>query len=496
MKNYCSALFESSVDELQKVAAIDVLQKESYTYQNLQDLVLKTAKLLRSQGLGKGQVLVIHFYNSIDTLIVHMACQFIGATSCLLDPLTREKQLSYFMEITDSNFIYTHLKKELVDENVKHKVQHISVDGIRKSWDEKESLSLSEMMTWDKDDTSYIYFTSGTTNLPKGVPLNYNNHENFFKIADTFWQPVDEKSKHICFVPFSHGFGSVFLIPLTLRTKSQIIIHRSFDPANVLDSIKEHGGTHLYGVPSHYQQLLKMPNCDEATKTLKLAFCAAAKLDKEVITQWEDVTGVRLEEGYGLIETTGGIVWRVGVPAKNTGHMGKVPDIELIEIGILDEANNQLPAGERGEIAVRGGSVMKGYLNNPEENERVFSDGWFKTGDEGYLSDDSNLFMTGRIKDIINIAGIKISPFEVESVLNDHPDIVQSIVVAFEDKLYGEVVKAFVKKSRDELSERELVRFASQHLISYQVPKSIEFVTDFPLNNMGKIDRKLLRKGN
>lgn len=120
-------------------------------------------------------------------------------------------------------------------------------------------------------------------------------------------------------------------------------------------------------------------------------------------------------------------------------------------------------------------------------------DGWFKTGDQGYLSADNQLFMTGRIKDIINIAGIKVSPYEVEAVLDDHPAVLQSAVVPTSDALYGEVVKAFVRlRPGQSLTERELIRFASQKLINFQVPKSVEFVESFPLNNMGKLDRKRL----
>ena len=177
-----------------------------------------------------------------------------------------------------------------------------------------------------------------------------------------------------------------------------------------------------------------------------------------------------------------------------TGHVGECPDPALVEIGILDEDGNRLEAEQEGEISVRGASVTKGYLNLPEENARVFAGGWFRTGDKGRIDRNRQLFMTGRIKDIINIAGIKISPFEVEAVLNDHPHIEQSVVVATDDKLYGEVVKAFVIPKGDAvLGERELIKYAAQHLINFQVPKQIVFVKEFPLNNMGKVDRKALR---
>jgi len=120
-------------------------------------------------------------------------------------------------------------------------------------------------------------------------------------------------------------------------------------------------------------------------------------------------------------------------------------------------------------------------------------DGWFKSGDEGHVTADGDLFLTGRIKDIINIAGIKVSPFEVEAVLDAHPAVLQSAVVAARDSLYGEVVKAFVRlRLGQSVSERDLIRFAGQQLINFQVPKTIQFVESFPLTNMGKLDRKKL----
>lgn len=493
MVNYCSSLFSMPSAALLKNSVIDATSNKTVTGTELQTLVLKTAHWLKLICIGPEPVVAIHLPNGLEALVVHMAAQFIGATSCLLDPLLREKQLDYYLQATGSRLLISHLDKTLLEPVLPPEVTLTSIGEAQQAFQQSSALSVQDMYDWDKERTSHIYFTSGTTSMPKGVPLTYSNHENFFKITDRYWQPVDESSRHLCFVPFSHGFGSTFLIPLTFRTHAQLVILRSFHPSAVLAAIKQYGITHLYGVPSHYQQLLKMPDSRTTLTTLKMAFCAAAKLDKAVIADWERVTGIRLEEGYGLIETTGGIVWRVGIPARETGHMGIIPDSALIELGVLDETNQLVDRGALGEIAVRGKSVMKGYINNPEENARVFVDGWFKTGDAGYISTDNHLFMTGRVKDIINIAGIKISPFEVEMVVNEHPAVEQSIVVAFEDAVYGEVVKAYIKLRDTAITERELVRYAAQHLMSYQVPKNIEFVKEFPLNTMGKIDRKKLR---
>jgi long-chain acyl-CoA synthetase len=314
--------------------------------------------------------------------------------------------------------------------------------------------------------------------------LSQGNHENFTRICSRYWQPVEEDSRHLCFVPFSHGFGTVFLVPLALRTASELYLLRAFHPLRVSEAIEAHGITHLYGVPSHYQQL-------------KMAFCAAAKLQHELMLEWEKTTGIILCEGYGLIETCCGTVWRVGTPSLGTGHMGPSPEPSLVELAIFDTDGHALPPLTTGQIAVRGPSIMKGYLNQPDETARVMRDGWFMTGDEGHITESGELFLTGRIKDIINIAGIKVSPYEVEAVLHLHPAVLEAAVVAAADPLYGEVVKAYVRtRETFDLSERDLIRFASEHLMNFQVPKSIEFVETFPLNNMGKLDRNQLRARN
>lgn len=175
--------------------------------------------------------------------------------------------------------------------------------------------------------------------------------------------------------------------------------------------------------------------------------------------------------------------------------MGPCPDDNLVEFGIFDEFGTRLLAGESGQIGVRGKSLMKGYLESSPEVLRT--DGWFMTGDKGYITEDGHLFMTGRIKDIINIAGIKVSPYEVEAVLQKHPAVAEVAVVAAPDPLYGEVVKAYVRTAPEiGVSERDLIRFAAEHLMNFQVPKRIEFVDALPLTNLGKLDRKRLRELN
>ncbi len=493
--NYTQALFDLPDSLLAKPAFHERDTGAYLTFGGLQQTVRRWARQLQCQGVQPGDAVAIHLHNGLDFVVAHMATQYLGAVSCLLDPLAQPKSLPYFLTKTGAKLLFTHLPLAQLTAETTSLALAVAPDTFAKKAEAlPPETSPAAPHDWAPKATCYVYFTSGTTSAPKGVELCGANHENFYRIADKYWQPCGETDKHLAFVPFSHGFGSVFLIPWTIRTRSELHILRSFHPGKVTEAIESVGITHLYGVPSHYQQLLRFPPFHAPLRKLKMSFCAAAKLESQTVEEWKTVTGNRLHEGYGLIETTGGVVWRVHDDALCTGHVGECPDPSLIEIGILDEEGNLQPSGTEGEISVRGGSVMKGYLNQPDENARVFHDGWFRTGDKGYVDKNRQLFMTGRIKDIINIAGIKISPFEVEAVLNEHPEVDEAVVVAADDKLYGEVVKAFVvRKTGTGLTERDLIRYAGQHLINFQVPKQIEFVSSFPLNNMGKVDRKALR---
>ena len=492
--NYASPLVTHEPHRETQTLFVEVDSGRSFTYGQLSARVRAFAGQLAARGVSPGCKVVLHLHNSVDAIVAHAAVQYLGGVSCWVDALVQPRSLSHYVSVTGCRMLLTHCAPEALDPAVLSATELLSATQIGPlSEAPPPSPCPSEPHPFAPDEPSYVYFTSGTTSLPKGVVLTPGNHASFTRICERYWQPVDAQSRHLCFVPFSHGFGTVFLVPLALRTGSTLYIMRAFHPLKVLEAVERHGITHIYGVPSHYQQLLRMGSKADCLRGLRMAFCAAAKLEHGLMVDWERTTGTRLCEGYGLIETCCGTVWRVDRPSLGTGDMGPCPDRSLVEITILDQDDRPVPAGVTGQIAVRGPSIMKGYLNDPEATARVMVDGWFKSGDEGHVTADGDLFLTGRIKDIINIAGIKVSPFEVEAVLDAHPAVLQSAVVAARDSLYGEVVKAFVRlRQGQSVSERDLIRFAGQQLINFQVPKTIQFVESFPLTNMGKLDRKKL----
>jgi long-chain acyl-CoA synthetase len=492
--NYVDFLFGVREEWCDNTVLIDADSGKRYTYRQLQAAVRSLSAFLRGQGYNPGDVIVTHLYNSAEAVIAHLAIQYTGCVSCLLDPLIPAQGLAYYLNDTGARCLITHLQPESLENAVPDHPPILQADDVARTSERGEAGSSPvSPHQYQADDLAAIFYTSGTTNRPKGVmlsPRNFISHFRIFTRACYQYAPVD---RLLCFVPFSHGYGSKSIFLPCLSAGAAIVMMRSFQPVRVADIVRSEGITHLFGVPSHYQQLLRRNEFVESLRGLKAAFSAAALLKLETARAWKEKVGFCLDEGYGLIETCTGVAFRRGKLPDRLGNIGTYP-ADLVTIEIVADDLRPLPPEERGEIVVRGESVMQGYLNKPEETARALHNGWFKTGDMGYKTKDNEIILVGRIKDVINVAGIKVAPFEIEAVLNEHPDVNESAVLGVEDDMYGEVVKAFVQpRHATNQDERDLIRYLQKRLMNFQVPKSIAFVDEFPRNPMGKIDKNALR---
>ncbi|MGB2958403.1 MAG: class I adenylate-forming enzyme family protein [Bacteroidota bacterium] len=492
--NYCDFLFEAKPEWLEMTALVDAADERRYTYRELQEQVRAGGNGLRRMGFKHGDVITTHLYNGAEAVIAHLSIQFAGCVTCLLDPLIMPDGLRYFLEDTQTRCLMTHMPAERLSTALPEAVRVLGVEDINCiARTERDGDFQENPFPFEKDELAAIFYTSGTTSRPKGVmlpPRTFFSHHRIFTRACYTYEPEDNL---VCFVPFSHGYGSKSIFLPCLAAGATMVTLRSFHPLRVVELIEKEKITHIFGVPSHYQQLLRREEFVEPLRKLKAAFSAAALLKVETATEWKEKIGFHLDEGYGLNETCTGVAFRRGRLMTKLGHMGTYPK-DLVEIGIVDDDFRFLQPEERGELVIKGESVMLGYLNKPEETERSLKEGWFRTGDMGYKTADDEIVLTGRIKDVINVAGIKVAPFEIEAVLNEHEDVSESAVLGVEDEVYGEVVKAFVKPEAGvEQDERKLVVYLQKKLMNFQVPKSIVFVKEFPRNTMGKIDKKALR---
>jgi long-chain acyl-CoA synthetase len=279
-----------------------------------------------------------------------------------------------------------------------------------------------------------------------------------------------------------------------LAHKAATVFLRSFHPIKVAECIREEDITHLFGVPTHYQQLLRYETLHPVLKELKAAFCAAAPLNDETTRAWLKVTGFYLDEGYGMTETCTLITTRMNRLPEPAGDVGNTAR-SVLQVEVVDEDHNPVLPEVLGQIRVKGPGIMLGYLNKPKETAERLQDGWVYTGDYGYQKPDGSIVLCGRKTEFINVAGLKISPIEIEAVLNSYEGIIDSAAIGMEDELYGEVVKAFVVlKPGSEFRERDLIKHCLERLASFKVPKTIVAVKEFPRNNLGKIDKKALKE--
>lgn len=492
--NYADFLFGIDKGLVKGLALVDADSGKRFTYYELQAAVRACAEWLRGLGCQPGKIWATHLYNSAEAVIAHLAIQFNGGISCLLDPLIPPHSLDYYLQDTRASGLLSHLMPETLKDLFPDEVQCLTMaDVAQHSAPELAGNLQTEPYPCDPNALAAIFYTSGTTNQPKGVmlaPKNFFAHYRIFTRACYTYVPED---RLLCFVPFSHGYGSKSIFLPCQHAGAALVMMRSFQPLKVAEVVQRENITHIFGVPSHYQQLLRREEFLAPMRSLKAAFVAAALLKVETAQEWLDRVGFPMDEGYGLIETCTGVAFRRSRLPDCPGHIGPYP-ADLVEIAVVDENFRQRSVGARGEIVVRGENVMLGYLNKPEETARVLKNGWFRTGDMGYKTENNEIVLVGRIKDVINVAGIKVAPFEIEAALNAHPDVNESAVVGVDDEMYGEVVKAYVQLHPGcQREERELIRFLQKKLMNFQVPKSIVFVADFPRNNIGKIDKNALK---
>lgn len=421
-----------------------------------------------------------------------LAIQYIGGVICLVDPLFKANEVIYYLEDSGAKCLITHLKSVDINltENVKTDIININDfnDEIKEYVYENK-----EFYCYKEDELALLLYTSGSTSKPKGVMLTAGCFFVFLEKSNCSMYRYTKEDRILCFVPFSHGFGSVSILIPSLNGKSAIVFLRSFQPIKIAKAIEDENITHIFGVPTHYQQLLRYEAIHGSLRKLKAAFVAAAPLNFETASAWYKTTGIYLDEGYGMSETTTLISTRMNMLPEPAGNVG-FPPKGVLEINAVDEEGNVCEDGVIGELRIRGKGLMLGYLNRPKETQERLRDGWMYSGDHGYRRSDGSFVICGRKNDVINVAGLKISPLEVEAAINSHEDVVDSAAVGIEDNVYGEIVKAFVVlKDNAKTSERDLIKYVSTKIANFKVPKYIAFLDEFPRNNLGKIDKNALK---
>ena len=511
-----------------------ICMDKSISYRDLDEMSQALAAFLQSKGLQKGARVALMMPNVLQYPISTAAVLRAGYAVVNVNPLYTPRELEHQLKdsgaeavIVLENFATT-VQKVIANTQVKHvivgsmgdllglkgMIVNLVVRKVKKmvpayslpdSTSFNDALAAGRGMKLSKpklvpDDVAFLQYTGGTTGVSKGATLLHRNILANVLQNDAWLQPALKKPPHVdqLFIVFAlplyHIFAltACFLLAM-LAGGVNLLIPNPRDMAGFIKDLAKYQVNSFPAVNTLYNGLLNSPGFDKLDfSKLKTSFGGGMATQKAVAEKWLKVTGCPLSEGYGLSETSPSLTCNPADTDRFSGTIGlPMPSTWL---SIRDDDGNELPLGEAGEICAKGPQVMAGYWNRPDETAKVMtSDGYFRTGDIGVMTPDGHTKIVDRKKDMILVSGFNVYPNEIEEVIAGHPGVLACAVIGVPDAKSGEAVKAFVVKKDPAVTAEDIIKFCGTQLTNYKVPKQIEFRTNLPKTNVGKILRRELR---
>jgi acyl-CoA synthetase (AMP-forming)/AMP-acid ligase II len=469
-------------------------------YRALRALTAKNASDLAAHGIGPNDRVAIVLDNGPE-----MAAAFLSiagaATAAPLNPTYRAEEFEFYLTDLRAKLLVVARGKESPAIDVAEKlgvpiarlVAHPergagSFDLDFPSGAAMEAPRSARPVT--PDDIALVLHTSGTTSRPKIVPLSHRNIcASAANIRRTLSLTANDRG--LVIMPLFHIHGLIAALTAPLSAGGEVSCSPGFNALKFFGWLAEVRPTWYTGVPTMHQAiLLRAANNAEAIAGHRLRFIrsSSSALPPTVIAELERVFGVPVVEAYGMTEAAHQMASNPLPPAAR--KPGTVGPSGGPEIRVVDTSGKTVPRGATGEIVIKGLNVMREYENNPNANADAFYDGWFRTGDQGVMDDDGYVSITGRLKEIINRGGEKISPREVDEIIMEHPAVHQCVTFAMPHDMLGEdVAAAIVLRQGAQASDRELRDFAATRLAAFKVPRKILILTEIPVGATGKLQR-------
>jgi len=477
-----------------RTALIQPEQNIRLTYGNLRHQVEAVASALAAAGVRRGDRIGLALPNGIPNIVTFLAASIAG-TAAPLNPAYKEDEFRFYLEDTNAKVLL--LPPEGVDDA--RRAAGDTVPILTVEMDEAGTVSLRGIAAGTAvampslEDTALVLHTSGSTGRPKRVPLSHTNLSiSAGNVARSYALTADDVS--VCVMPLFHVHGLVASTLATLATGGTVVVPAKFSPLSFWRVCQEVGATWYSAVPTIHQLLLARvsANAPKPAGAAKLRFIrsCSASLPPQVMHDLESAFGAPVLEAYGMTEAAHQMSTNPLPPAPHlAGSVGIGTDVK---ISIRDGEGRVLAAGERGEVCIQGPNVTAGYENNPEANATAFFDGtWFRTGDQGYLDEHGYLTLSGRLKEMINRGGEKISPREIDEVLLAHPAVAEAVCFGTPHATWGEEVWATVQL-REPVSEADLLAFCKERLAEFKRPKKIFITEAIPRTATGKIQRRVV----
>ncbi len=476
----------------------------AFTYSELNHRADRFANWLRDgAGVGKGDRVALLAYDGVEYLDAFFACSKLGAVFMALNWRLHPRELLALLDKTTPTVLI--FSDEFKDQAARLAADmpslkyllHIEGRGLPNSRSFEKTLSDSlplpvttESVT--EEDIACLIFTGGTTGSPKAAQISHRMIA--WNTLNTVIHDLRHEDITVNTLPLFHTGGLlVYTLPLIILGGTVVLV-RKFDAEQVLHLIDEYAATVYAGVPTTYRMLTQAPNWPDADlSTLRFCTSGGAPLPVGLIQRIRREKGVTFKQGFGMSEFGPGVFALAPEDAdRRAGSIGR-PNF-YVDARVVDASGQPVPAGEVGELVLRGPSMCSGYFNDPAASVRAVDDaGWFHTGDLALVDDQGYFHIVDRAKDMIISGGEKIYPAEIETVLYQHVGVALCAVVGVPDAQWGEVGRAYVvPRTGASLSEAELMAHMQHHLAGYKVPRSVVFVDSLPLSGAGKILKREL----
>ena len=473
--------------------ALTAPDRADTSYQMLREHCQNIGRQLASQGLTHTDRVAIVLPNGPE-----MATAFLAVSSYMsaapLNPAYKQSEYQFYLE---------DLKPKLVivaqgsDNPVRKAAAGLHIPVVEAVIGDDMPAGLFTLFDTEQDiepasasDEALVLHTSGTTSRPKVVPLLQSNIlASAQNISAALELSADDHCLNI--MPLFHIHGLIAVLAASMFKGASVCCSSGFNAIGFMELAKQQQISWYSGVPTMHQAiLLRAKRQPQAAQDLNLRFIrsSSASLPPAVFDELVEMFGCPVIEAYGMTEAAHQMTSNpLGAGKQKAGHVGIITSPQVC---IMDEAGTILEQGAEGEVCIKGDNVTPGYENNDAANASSFTHGWFRTGDQGVFDADGYLKITGRLKEIINKGGEKVSPLEVDNILMEHPAIQQVVTFAVADKMLGEeIAAAVVLADNQNLTEAELKAYASEHLTKFKIPKHIRFLDEIPKGATGKLQR-------
>lgn len=474
---------------------------ESYTYSQFYDKMNQFSARLNQLEIGKGDRVGIMLPNIPEWIIAYYSILNIGAVVIPINIMMKDNEIKYLLADSSAKSVIfwdgfsSDVMKAAASSgcDILIKFGGNKIEGIHEFYKSESYIDAQDgEIEVSEDDICVIFYTPGTTGKPMGVELSQKSIvEN--ALSCSILLPVGPSDTIIGVLPLFHSFGHTAVLNLTMVLGAKLVLVQRFEPFELSEMIKSLSPSLFFGVPSMYHAILNDRRI-EADSFQKVKYCisGAAKLATNLLEDFEKKFNCVILEGYGLTEAGPVVSFNKNASLRRSGSIGF--PIDGVEMNIFDDEGNEIDRGQIGEIVVRGESVMKGYLNDPDATKKSFINGWLRTGDLARVDDEGYYYIVDRKSDLIIKHGFNVYPKEIENELITHPDIKECSVIGIRDEAVGEKIKVCVVPANgNSMKKEEIINYCSERMAAYKVPDIVEIMGGLPKNASGKVLKKSLR---